>query len=535
MEAVKLIKQYETIKSTRMPMESSWEELHKVFYAMGDEIQSASPADAKIYRKYQYTDAPYQALQVLSAGLHSNLTGPTNNWFALRPTDLGLQDDSSITRFLENTESRLRSVISNTNFETEQDAFYSESACYGSAVMLIEEDAEDVIRFNTIPIKDMFWQENSRGRIDRWYIRYNYTAAQAVDRFGIKKVSEKIRECYNKDSADDTKYEFLFHVAPRTDRNDTKLDALNMPIASYWIDVEERKVISEGGFNESPFAYHRFYKRKSTPYGYSPCMMSLKSANCLNETIKISMRAMLMATDGPMDVPVNAYVGKIDLNPGSLLTRKGDEKMSPIRTNTQIAPADWLIKMQKDDLKEGLFNKAIIALGDVTKRMHSLEVSELIAEKMVLLGPAVGRYLDEFAESVIKRCLAILARRGELPEAPESLGEGFEYKIEFISPLAKAQRHNEAQAINSVLQSAGGMAQLAPEVVDNINPDSTIRELADITGATIKMFRTPDQVKSIREARIQAQQEQEQVAQAQQGLDMGQQMKEIENGNNKGS
>ena len=532
MDAKKIIKDFEELKSKRTPMETAWDELHKYFLSANDEVIADTAAhDAKVHRDAQYTDLPQQALQVLSAGLHSFITGPTNNWFALRPKDTKLANNKKIGSFLEEVEDVLRAAINNTNFETEQDDFYASSACYGSAAMYIEEDPDDDLRFNTIPIRDIFWQENSRGKIDKWTIRYMYTAYQAIDRFGEENVSDAVRRAYKANNADDTKFTYLLHVCPRYKRDESKKDVMNMPIAVTWVELDSKLVVQEGGLLESPFAYHRWTKRKSTPYGYSPCMMAMKSVKQLNKTLMLSVRAMSMALDGPMDVPVNAYVGKIDLNPGSLLYRRGEEKMSPIRTNTNFNPADYLINMYSDAIKDGLYNKAIIAVGDVTKRMHGLEVQELIAEKMVLLGPAVGRFLDEFAQNVIERSLAILARRGKLPEPPEELGDDFEYEIAFISPLAKAQRNNEAQSITATLETAGGMANLIPEVIDNIDPDFTIREYADIRGATSKMFRTPEKVQEIREARIQAQQQQAEIEKAQMALQAGKEMKEIKNDN----
>lgn len=527
----KIIADYEVLKSQATRMQSSWDELHKIYLAQGDEILEKSEEDGKVNRKYEYSDTPYQAVQVLTAGLHSYLTGPTNNWFALRAKDKNLQNSTAVTSFLEELEDLLRASISNTNFDTEQDDFYASSVVYGSAVMYIEEDADDDLRFNTIPIKDIFWQENARGKIDIWDIRHMYTANQAVSRFGIDNVSGEVKRAYENSQADDTKYEYLLHVEPRHVRDDTKIDSLNMPISTTWIEVDRKLVVQEGGLLENPFAYHRFYKIKASPYGRSPCMMTLKSSKMLNKTLQISFRALSMAIDGPIDVPINSYVGKIDLNPGKLLYRRGEEKMSPIRTNANIQPADYLINLYKEDIKEGLFNKAIISLGDITKRMAGLEVSELIAEKMVLLGPAVGRYLDEFAGNVIQRSIAILARRGKLPEPPEELGEDFEYKIEFISPLAKAQRSNELQSINTVLSIAGNMANVVPEVIDNIDPDVTIREVGDVTGATVRMFRSEKQVKQIREARVAAQEKAELAEQAQQGIEIQKGLEEVTNGN----
>ena len=129
----------------------------------------------------------------------------------------------------------------------------------------------------------------------------------------------------------------------------------------------------------------------------------------------------------------------------------------------------------------------------------------------------------------------LLIGQNLLPTPPEELGDGWEYKIEYLSPLAKAQRNNELQSINAVLETAGGIAQLMPEVIDNINPDATIREIGDVTGATNRMFRTQEEMTNIREARVAAAEEQEQAAQMQQGLDAAQQVKEIEDDGTKGS
>lgn len=533
MDAKQIIKEYDTSKKDRSTLESSWEEIHRYFLAVGDEVRDEKSETGKLDRKAQYTDTPTLSLNVLTAGLHSYLTSPTGDWFQLRPKDSKLATKTSVKKFLEEVEDVVRDAIALTNFDTEQDDFYNSSAAYGSACMLIEEDEEADLRFDTIPIKNVYWQEDAKGRVNKFYIEHNLTASQAVGRFG-NKTPEDIQNAAKKDGADATKYKFIQYVGPRSVRDVAKKDNKNMPVMMKWIHYDGQVTVKEGGMMELPFAYHRFYKRVNSPYGYSPCMNTMKSVKKLNETLMFSLRAMSTAIDGPLDIPHNGYVGKLNLGPRGLNYRRGDQKIEQIRTNTQLGYVDYLVNYYEDLIKQGLFNDAITTLGGISKRMNDLEVSELIAEKMVLLGPAVGRYLEEFAANVIRRSIAILARRGKLPQPPEELGAGFEYKIEFISPLAKAQRNNELQAIRIVLATAGEVAQVKPTVLDYLDEDAIIKEVGDIAGATLKIFHTDAEVESVRKDRAKREEANRAIEQSRLVLEGQKQEQEIANGNKTG-
>ena len=66
----------------------------------------------------------------------------------------------------------------------------------------------------------------------------------------------------------------------------------------------------------------------------------------------------------------------------------------------------------------------------------------------MLLGPLAGRQMSEFLGPMVERELDLLARAGQIPPMPQELAEaGGEYKIEYDSPLARAQRAEEGVAI----------------------------------------------------------------------------------------
>jgi hypothetical protein len=91
-----------------------------------------------------------------------------------------------------------------------------------------------------------------------------------------------------------------------------------------------------------------------------------------------------------------------------------------------------------------------------------------------------------------------------------------ELDVQYSSPIARAQRIQDAEAIQNALAASGPVLQLQPEVVDNIDGDEMLREHFKIFGATQKVLRSNAEIEAVREARAEAQQaalEQQQAAQ----------------------
>jgi hypothetical protein len=79
-----------------------------------------------------------------------------------------------------------------------------------------------------------------------------------------------------------------------------------------------------------------------------------------------------------------------------------------------------------------------------------------------------------------------------------------EIDIEYEGPLAKAQRMSELAANKQVWAVAVDMSTVKPEVLDNLDGDATIRNTAEIVGAT-KILASMEDVAKIRDQRAKAQ------------------------------
>ena len=153
-----------------------------------------------------------------------------------------------------------------------------------------------------------------------------------------------------------------------------------------------------------------------------------------------------------------------------------------------------------------------------TPNMTATEVMNRAQEKGALLAPTVGRQQSEFLGPRISRELMILSRQGVLPDMPLELVEAEgEYTVEYVSPLARAQRAEEGVGILRTLESIQPLAQVDPGVFDNFNLDEITRTLADIHGMPQRTLTDERQMAEERQARAQQ-------AQAAQAMEAGAQM-----------
>jgi len=152
-------------------------------------------------------------------------------------------------------------------------------------------------------------------------------------------------------------------------------------------------------------------------------------------------------------------------------------------------------------------------------QMTATEVIQRNEEKMRLLGPVLGRLQSELLKPLIDRAFNILLRREQFPPAPEFLS-GQDIEIEYVSPLAKAQKSTELSSITRAIEILGSLANVAP-VFDYVNFDALTKHVAELVGMPQKLLKLQSQVNAEREAAAQAAEQQQQMAQMQQVAQAG--------------
>lgn len=516
--ADQLIQEYEQQLSSRRNWESYWQTLHDYFYIESADINKTYASGNELDAGMLWDATTVEASDVFASGFMNYLTPPTSKWARIHHKDPELSGNKAVNGFFEDVMSEVMYALNRSNFYDQMFPAYKSSGVYGSALLFEEEDPEDDIRFHNMPLKQVAIVEDARGRVCRYFIEFEWTADQAAGKWGEEALSTALREEIKEGKGSTKKHKFLLYIAERYAREIQKTDKKNMPIEASWIDIEGRMIVEESGYNEFPAFTHRFDKRPFMPWGFSPAMKALPFARLLNAIAKTNLRSMMKHTDPPIAVPHNAFIAPFNMNPRAINTYKKDvmqDGKDIFAFGNFGDPQVGLsaVEYYSQKVKTLMFHDTFLAFNNITKEMNNPEIMERINEKMTILAPAVGRYLDEVISPIVQRTIGILSRRGRLPEAPQELLMSPGYEIDFIGVLAQAQRRAELNTLVTGLTMVGNLAQFSPEVLDNIDPDKITHEVWAITGAPVKVLRDDDEVQQIREGRAQAAVEQQQMAQ----------------------
>ena len=301
---------------------------------------------------------------------------------------------------------------------------------------------------------------------------------------------------------------------PRDERDAGKIDKINKPFASYYIEPEQRTVLSEGGFDELPYVVPRWLKSSyELGYGRSPSMNALSDTKVLSKMSEITLRAAQKQIDPPLLVPDDGFMLPIRTVPGGLnFYRSGTrDRIEPLNIGANQPLGLNMEEQRRNAIRQAFYvDQLIMSQGP---QMTATEVLQRTEEKMRLLGPVLGRLQAELLQPLINRCWNIMLRNKQLPEAPPDLAND-RIEIEYVSPLAKAQKQTEVQGVVRMLEMMQPIASLDPGALDHIDTDGLAKHVISVLGIPASVVRGEFEVAMIREQRAQQQQQQAEMQQA---------------------
>jgi hypothetical protein len=243
-------------------------------------------------------------------------------------------------------------------------------------------------------------------------------------------------------------------------------------------------------------------------YGRSPAWSALPDIKTLNEMVKTLLEVGQKVANPPLQVPSD--MEEVDLTPAAInyYDPYTQSKIEPIYIGANYPINKQMVEDYKANIRE-TFYQSQLSLVD-KNYMTAEEVQTRTEENMRVLAPTFGRLQTEFMDKMMKRILNILGENRKIPDAPESIMDS-EFKLRYVSPLAKAQRQNEIQTINYTIATAKSMAEANPEVLDNVDWDNALTKLSYISGTPVGILKDKRAVKQIRESRAKAQEEQRKI------------------------
>ena len=462
------------------------------------------------------------ASRVCSSGMMTGLMSPGRPWFKLKPALDSIELDRAGQLWFEKVESIIYAVMSQSNFYDSMAQMFGDLVDFGTGVVVIYEDEEDIIRCQNPVVGQFYLAVSNAFRPETLNEQFVMTVSQIVEMFGLENCPQDIRSLWEtKGSGLDTERIVAHSVEPNFDILDPmggsfgRIEGEYSYRETFWVwGAASDFPLSQRGFHDLPFIAPRWWVTANDPYGRSPAMEALGDIMQLQQETRRKAELLDKLVRPPMNAPVELKNNPSSILPGALnFTADTTKGMRPIyeMPPTALPGITQDIAMIQARIKVGFFNDLFLMLAEATKDMTAYEVAQRQQEKLQVLGPVIERFQNEGASPAIERLFNILRRKRMLPPLPKSL-RGIPWKIEYVSMLAMAQRAAATAGIERLLALQGRMAAVNPGVLDLIDDDEVLREYGDQLGVTQRIFRAPEQLAQMRDQRAKIQQQQQQQA-----------------------
>lgn len=518
------VKKFDRMKGQRVNWESFWEELAVYLQPNKDDVHKSRTAGEKKHNRI-FTGMPIHANEELAAALHGMLTNPATPWFGLSTGDSALDKNVAVKAWLQHAQERMLQTLNQTNFQTQIHEVYLDLGCFGTSLMLIEEDDDRVLNFLSRPIYMAYIEENHKGIVDTVAFEKKMTVRQIAQEFGIDVLNEDLK---NQIEIDDTrKYTVVHMVEPREKFDPKKDNAVNKPFSSVHVIRETMTLLKESGFNEMPYIVARWSKISGEVYGRSPGMKALPDVKMLNAMKKAVIVGAQKIIDPPLQVPDDGVLLPLKTAPGSInYYRAGSkDRIEPLLTGSRPDIGEGLITTVTEDIRKAFFlDQLQIREAD---RMTATEIVQRRDEQLRKLGPILGRQHFELLRPLIDRVFNIMIRK-KMFDAPPAIMAGRDLEVMYTSQIAKAQRTADSDDLARVFGLISPLAESKPELLDNLNGDAITRDTFDKFGLPAEYLNTEADVQALRQQRVQAQQQQAELEEANAAVEVAGKASQIE-------
>jgi hypothetical protein len=469
------------------------------------------------------------ALQICASGLWSGITNPSKEWFKLEIALPWRKPTQQEKLWLKDTTERLFAALAQTNFYSTAAQLFEDMTAFGTAPMIIYENDETVFTFYLPCPGEFFVQVGSTYTVDVLYREYTNTVAQLVQEFGIERMPSVIKKEWMRGGASMDKEFVVCHaIEPNNELMEDKTGEKFWPAPKampyreiYWIRAAGTDgVISVTGDHEKPFVCGRWSKVSNDAYAPScPGMTALGDTQQLQLETRRKAEFIEKGVRPPMGADVSLENKPLSITPGGTTfmdTSSGNIKRyfplyEPVPQWLAGLTADIkeVIERIKRTFKNYVFN-AITDMEGVQPR-NELELTKRENERLQQLGPPINLIIEEFAGPAIRRCEAIMRRKGMLEPMPRSL-QGVPLKIKYTGILEIAQQQAQQVALENFLQKMGEASLAAieaklPSPLRKVNLDKIADHYADLCGIPPDVMRTDEEVAQLDQAAHQAMQQ----------------------------
>lgn len=469
------------------------------------------------------------ACRTLASGMMSGLTSPARIWFALAIPDTDRMRFGPVKSWLHKVQEAMFRQFARSNLYQVLPLLYAHLGAFGVACALLEKDVQDLIRFYLWTPGTYFLANSGRLTVDTAYRRLSLTVAQLVQQFGQENCSRRVQQLWAQKQYDQD-IEVIRAIEPNMERAHGKLDRSGAAVLSDWFEPgsgdERDKYLRRSFYRQSPILAPRWGAIGEDVYSRSPGFDALPDSRMVQQYERRNGQVVDYLAAPP--VASSAQLQGAYPMPGEVLKVPFSGTQNAIQTIHQTQPAaitaiDTRVQRLENRINEIWFANLWLMLSQDDRNMRptAREVAERHEEKLLQLGPTLVRVYNELLDPTIERTFALMVeasmpfwQRQEdgpfFPPPPEELA-GQDLRVEYISPLALAQRLVGITSDERLAGFVGNIAAVKPDIIDKVDWDRMVEGYAERTSANPDVVVPQDKVEQIRGRRSQQQQQQQQV------------------------
>ena len=501
-----IMARFNQLKSERAASETYWQQVADYILPSREFTRKTTPGSRRTAPMI-YNTTPVLALEQLAGALHGMLTSPSLRWFALRPSDQDIADDPDVQAWFEAVTDRMYGVFTGaiSGFDVSLHELYLDLSGFGTGCIFIADKGRNGLHFEARPLAECFVAQGADGQIDTLFRAYQLPLREVV-RLWPRTTPKPLQEQAEKNP--DQMIDIVHAVQPH--------DAARSAWDSDYVLTSQIATLETGTFQSFPYAVPRWMKRSGETYGFGPGMSVLPDVKLLNKIEELNLRGLAKTIDPAMLLPDDGFLNAPTTAPGAFNYFRsgapGMDKIGPLVTGARPEVAEKYIEILQDRVRRGFY----VDWMNLPQQpnMTATEVLQRRDEMLRLLGPMVSRVTSELLGPVIERTFMIMAANDNLPPMPQAL-KGRGYRVEYLSPLATAQKASDAEAVMRWFGALAQLAQVDPTVVDVVNSEAAARFLASRMGAPASVVRSQAEIDAKRQQQQQMQQQQQEMQAAQ--------------------
>lgn len=462
--------------------------------------------------------AAQRALRKAAAGMTQAITPASDPWF--KHAFLSRQDRelTYAGEFVDTVDTRIRAVLSAGSFYQAIHAFNKELLAFGCALLSCESSPVTIARFacQTCGTYAVALDEDRRlACVVRWL---KMTPRELASRFDKGKLSETVKKRLETQPYEPV--DVVHIVQRRENADDSRADGRNMPFASYWYEETGTEMLHEGGFKSMPFFFTTWEDARGV-YGTGPgdeALADQKGIEAWEMRKAVGIEKMI---DPPMLAP-GTLKRHVNTTAGAVVSDTSFGQGNALQPLYQInfGPAVAAVQQEVNQIAmrlEDVMMANIFANMSLETRPAGMTMTEYMDRRRrsaELMGPTVSAYEPRVLNPVIERVYQLLDDEGALPPPPDGLSDWAILNVSYQSPMAQMLEQSGAVATAQFMEQVSPLVNISPEIVDKIDADQLVDELAQRLGVPSSIIRSDEQVAAIRQQRAEAQAEQQAQAQA---------------------